>query len=434
MRSFLHLSDIHFRKTSGGPFDVDVDLRNQLINDVKVFVADHDSPDAILVSGDVAFSGDESEYQTAKEWLEEICTVVGRDLSIVWCVPGNHDVDQRRVKESSLLAELQAGLRSAGARGIDEKLEKHMGDSRARDMLFESIEEYNRFARIFACEIGPDNPTWRSDFVLDDGSALCVNGMNTAMVSNHLDNTVKTVVLGRYQIPQEREGVVNLMLCHHPPDWWSDDEQLGHDLRKRCAIQLFGHKHTHHLERIDDTIVVSSGAVHPERQEDGWEPRYNWLHVELAGVNVNRTLRVTVFPRVWHDAKFIADSNSCSGQDHNTYSIELVDWTAPAQAAVPSKTDVEEQDQPAGEASEEVVNRGRVLTYRFFELPHVVRLAIAQGLELIRDEDEGLSDTELFHRVLTRARDADLLADLWRIVQEKHGDDLYKENPYNTDG
>ena len=35
MLSFIHLSDIHFRTFSGDPFDIDEDLRSELIYDIS---------------------------------------------------------------------------------------------------------------------------------------------------------------------------------------------------------------------------------------------------------------------------------------------------------------------------------------------------------------------------------------------------------------
>ena len=77
---------------------------------------------------------------------------------------------------------------------------------------------------------------------------------------------------------------------------------------------------------------------------------------------------------------------------------------------------------------------GRLLAYRFFELPHTIKFEIAWKLDLIEDGYGALTDTELFRRALKRARDTDCLDKLWDIVQEKHGDGLHTENPYrNTD-
>jgi len=67
------------------------------------------------------------------------------------------------------------------------------------------------------------------------------------------------------------------------------------------------------------------------------------------------------------------------------------------------------------------MDRERTLTYQFFLLPHVVRLEIATNLGLIKDEDEGLPDYELFGRVFKRAASANILDRLWNEVEKKHG-------------
>lgn len=430
MLTFLHLSDIHFHKKSGTPFDVDDDLRNGILNDVTKFVQSHPLPDGILVSGDLAYSGAAKEYQIAKEWLEAICRAVGRDLGYVYCVPGNHDVDQRRVKESELLSDIHSTLRTIPPKEIDQKLQKYIGDNRGKELLYETLEEYNNFARLLNCDISPDAPAWATHFNLDDGSRLCVNGLNSSMVSNHLDNVVKEVVLGRYQIPREKPGTIHLALCHHPPDWWRDDDQVEFDLRERCHIQLFGHKHSHRLERTGDTIVVSAGAVHPERAEVNWTPRYNWLTVQTEGAGDQRNLRVIVYPRVLHGAAFVADSLTCQAKDHKEYVIKLPPWT-PLVGSTPNASGIQDIDS-AVSVGDKDMNRGRTLTYRFYELPYVTRLDISQKLELIADEDEAAGDTELFKRVLKRAKETGRLADLWDRVEEKHEDKLNLNNPYRT--
>lgn len=76
------------------------------------------------------------------------------------------------------------------------------------------------------------------------------------------------------------------------------------------------------------------------------------------------------------------------------------------------------------------MNRGRILTYRFFELPNAIKFEIAWNLNLIENTDVDFTDTELFRRVLKKARDTDCMAKLWDAVQEKHGDGCYAKNPY----
>jgi len=75
----------------------------------------------------------------------------------------------------------------------------------------------------------------------------------------------------------------------------------------------------------------------------------------------------------------------------------------------------------------------RVLTYRFFDLPYVIRLEIARELDLWSDEDDEMSweCEEVFDLIFERAsRWVDTLADLWDRVEEQHGDGKYPTNPF----
>ena len=100
---FVHISDIHFHKLSGDQYDLDEDLRNELLLDVDAVTAEIGTPNGILVTGDIAFSGKPEEYVNAKAFLTELCERLGGSLADVWCVPGNHDVDQDRVQDNSIL-------------------------------------------------------------------------------------------------------------------------------------------------------------------------------------------------------------------------------------------------------------------------------------------------------------------------------------------
>ncbi len=79
------------------------------------------------------------------------------------------------------------------------------------------------------------------------------------------------------------------------------------------------------------------------------------------------------------------------------------------------------------------MNRARRLAYRFYSLPYDARIDVAQGLHLFREDDEGLQDSELFNRLLLRAKQENLLGDLWDEVQKAHGDNLYSDNPFRDE-
>ena len=75
----------------------------------------------------------------------------------------------------------------------------------------------------------------------------------------------------------------------------------------------------------------------------------------------------------------------------------------------------------------------RIITYRFFDLSHIVRIDIASELGLYSDEDEGIEDSDLFERIFERASSRGVLDRLWDKIEEYHGDMRYPTNPFKVE-
>ena len=56
-----------------------------------------------------------------------------------------------------------------------------------------------------------------------------------------------------------------MRLCPRPPFGRPDDMALLDLLSGPHSIQLFGHKHQHRVQKINDTLRITAGAMHPER-------------------------------------------------------------------------------------------------------------------------------------------------------------------------
>ena len=441
----VHLSDIHFSKSSGGVYDPDKHLRKELENDAAQVSKMIGTVDGVLVTGDIAFSGKKEEYKIAIDWLYELCeTKIGCRFENVWVSPGNHDVDRDVIRNSGFLKQLHASLRSCEIGHVDAKIKELMEDTPA-DLLFKPIENYNRFALNFGCDINPHLPYWQDNLTLNDGSTLRLRGMNSTLVSNDLDDKGENkLILGTVQANFWREeGVSYLILCHHPSDWLFDWEHVEPGLNAHARLQLYGHKHKQVLSQVGDTVRIVAGAVHPAQGERNWQPRYNWLTVSVTGENDNRTLNLHVYPRVWSpdEQLFMADYDS-SGSERRSFILPLENWSLPSQGNAETSGAAAEPDlQGMGEGAIDetgklqvkrsaTMNPVRRLAYCFFNLPYHVIIKIAQELELLEDQDQGQPDQEKLKRFLQREGEKDILAQLCDAVEECHGFGDTIDNPF----
>ena len=93
--TWLHLSDIHY---GHGPTSHrwDQKLVLQALSDDVGRLADRGipQPDIVLITGDIAFSGAQQEYEGAAIWLQQIADAFNLSPSDVMAIPGNHDVQR----------------------------------------------------------------------------------------------------------------------------------------------------------------------------------------------------------------------------------------------------------------------------------------------------------------------------------------------------
>jgi calcineurin-like phosphoesterase family protein len=437
--NFIHLSDIHFRKeVSGTVFDVDQDIRIELRNDAKRQLAELGEFGGILITGDIAYAGKAEDYEKALVWLQELCDAVGCSLEDVRIVPGNHDIDRDVIRRSSAIQDRHEKFRRIPPNEIDLELQRYMNDESAKQSIYEPLKEYNTFASIFSCQVSADEPYWEDDVMLNDTSILRLRGLNSTLVSNSFDDDAgNKLILGtRSAAAPNEEGVEYLTLCHHPPQWLRDQDEVEAYLDARVKIQLFGHKHRFRVDEGRRRVKVSAGAMHPDRREPKWQPRYNILSIGISRIE-KRMLHVSISPRIWNDVEKIFTAEA-GREDAHSYdeSFELSDWspletTTPSEPAEASAHVESPTAQPVDKREvhqARSMNRNRRLTYRFYTLPYNVRLRVVQGLGLIKDEDRDVPDAKLFDRYFKRAEDQKQLEELWNEIEKAHGDKRFSQN------
>ncbi|MDX2149485.1 MAG: metallophosphoesterase [Bryobacteraceae bacterium] len=418
--TFAHLSDIHFVRglSDTSAFDLDRILREAILADARVIRGIVGDVYGILVSGDIAFAGKSAEYQIALGWLDRLTEQLGCRSEMVWCVPGNHDVDRSVLKELSAISALHEQLKRSGR--VDEQLREHLENTYSGPLLFAPLKTYNEeFAAKFNCVTVPRRPWWEYDIELNDGSTLRLRGMNSVLTSGPDDDDKSNrLILGSAQVELgHEEGVEYLTLCHHPVDWLRDADSIEQALLAYSKIHLSGHKHRHRIVQMNDSVWLSAGAVHPSRSEQAWIPQYNYISLTVEGGGPDRTLVVDVYTRTWSqaDRMFTQDQNA-HGANCRTYRLKLREWRPPLSVPASERGDVSSSSWGQRMSPDETLSQKRLL-YEFVSLPHHSRMEIMQSFGLLESGDEKRPDAEVFTACFERARQKGVLDEVWNAIR-----------------
>lgn len=428
--SFIHLSDIHFRTSSGNASDIDKDLRDAIVRDIQYNVnANVQNIKGVLVGGDIAFCGHQTEYERAKEFLEEITTLLGIQKEDVYCVPGNHDVDQNipRLSPSVRLAQ-EAIEKAPDIDTADWILEKQMTDPYNEKGVFVSIDNYNEFAALFSCNINSKNPIWIKYFELGEGMRLQLVGMNSCLISSsddHKDDkVVRAMVIGQSQIPSYENDTVRMTLCHHPIEQWKFKEALQSRMDKRADIQLYGHKHVQTIEKDRDRLIVGAGAAHPVRGDD-WNPRYNWISINCNTIDSDRVINVKVYPRILSSDRdrFVVDTELTLASLYYEFELNIDKKRKRYLSDEYKDQDVDTSiHMKARERENQIITDDldvRKIIYEFFELSTHRQKEVLMELDLLSDENKEKRYIEIFDDIITKVSSEGKLSELSNLIESK---------------
>jgi hypothetical protein len=418
--NILQLSDIHFRKSEVlSAQDPNFGLRNELLRDVRDRRTKHGSADVIILSGDIAFAGDAQEFMFARSWLEQLCEAAGSELKAIFVVPGNHDV-VRKIADSKMVQLLHEDIKAKSGSSLDSAVADHLIDPDSARLLYLSLENYNAFAQQFLCDLLPPNRTRTTrDIPLNDGSTLRLWGLNTAFVSSSKDVENDLFVdTASLQITREA-GIANLVIAHHHPSWLRQRQALEDNLGAVAPIQLFGHVHTNRVMQALSWVRFTASAVHPDRFEQGWEPGYNWLEVDVFEESSQRKLRARGHIRVWQNGPNQFRPKMDGPRDYFESVIALEAWQAPTQRS-PGTVSVRTDDHQTA-ISVDAMTTLREIGIKFYQLTFSQKFEIAGRLGLLEADDTIQPDFERFRRVFIRAQERGKLEELMKAIDEMEG-------------
>jgi len=318
---FVHVSDIHFGQEKDDRVHIHADVKQQLIADAKEVVSNIAGGVAhgILVTGDITQSGTWAEYENAGKWLDELAASIGVEIHRVQMVPGNHDLDRSKLSFAGkhILDHIRAG-------GIKE-YEDILSNPTDRAALFARFEDYGRFSFGYNCPLNNEGAfASEMEVSLAPGRAIRFIRFNSSLLchGNERDEHPELIIGARQFTIPRTNGVENIVLVHHPLNWYKDQDQVREYIRSRARVFISGHEHdpkvsVDNIEAGCDVMMLAAGATVPYKSDAVFTFTYNIIEFdwdeEIDG------LSVTMHPRAWNAQRtcFEADDKRLGGKDPN---------------------------------------------------------------------------------------------------------------------
>jgi len=302
--TWVHLSDIHM----GPPKSSDRWDQRLVIGQLKRHLSnlpqDVPPPDLILLTGDLAFSGNglsSKEYREVEKWLVDVASALSLTSSEIYMVPGNHDIIRSVTERDRDMRRLIRALR-AGDESIDEALDSDIDGERIRSRLKSFLEFDAKFGKQRMADAG--GLFWYADLQPRNSLEVRLVGLNTALLSQD-DSDKGSLSLGKRQIEwltkAEAQHLV-VLLTHHPLGWLKDEKEARAWVRKTADIFLSGHTHDAESNSLrggggHELVEVVAGAVHATGETEPSGHRYSVQSV----LQTSNGLELRVWPFKWSE-------------------------------------------------------------------------------------------------------------------------------------
>lgn len=430
---FLHISDIHFKEPGCLSPDSDPSrpYRTRLLQSVTSKVAELGKVDGILIGGDIAFKGDHAEYLAAEQWISELMAICQCETNSVFVVPGNHDVDQRVIKKNVPIQNAQAAIASCTKKNDRQRaLQVQLSDPASGQSLFQPLAAYNEFAKIFSCQVYPNGKvSWKQVRPLGGGVDLRIFGLTSTVLSGQgAPNGVRDVKGQMYLGPTQTvfdpiEDTVTMVICHHPPDWVLDEDEVNDRLNDRAHVHLFGHKHAGRIMQTDTYLRIGAGAVNPDDSENDFCPTYNFLDIRIVGEGADRNIQTTTHIMEWQQNP---EGYRPRGNGRGDYFFtNIIRFPAKSLVEPPHKngalavadthatSGVTGSDGSAQDAEAEMGKPDtRNLVVRFWKLTSSQRRKVVKTLGVFEPNESTLPEPEQYGRALIRVGEKQMLDEL----------------------
>lgn len=256
----LHLSDIHIKGDSDPILEEHLSIARTLYSQL-----DNDTHVIILISGDIAFSGTEEQYNLASTFLKKIESHVKteRDVNIDFVIcPGNHDCDFSANPTREFL------LKSVLSEDIENIHKKIL-----EDCTVHQKEYFNFRSRIEKKAIEEDK-LWVTHQLNVGGKKITFESVNLSWASSLNEQQGNlSFPFSSYIDKSKLETDIRISVMHHPLNWLNQASyrDFRSSLRSISNFIITGHEHLGNVVNHDDiesgeTIIIE-GCVLQEGKD-----------------------------------------------------------------------------------------------------------------------------------------------------------------------
>ena len=415
------------------------DVKESLIEDVGEAVKDLEAGRAsgIIVTGDIAFGGRQSEYAQAAAWLDRVADAAGCDRTSIQVVPGNHDIDRSKITPGTEM--MLNRIAEEGETALDEFLEEEAD----REMLFRRFSAYRPFAAAYRCPLDTSAELSEEHVAtLAPGRSIRFIRLNSALVCSTNDEAGKLLLGARQRVMRERPGEELVVLCHHPLHWFRDSEDAIRYISNRARIFISGHEHEPgvRVEPVDDgrdLMMLAAGATVPPVAEEGFTYSYNLL--EFKWQEATDGLSVRVRPREWADSlKRFSRGSRSKDDDGCSFELACPNFRVLAGAEVQGAEEKEIEgafetvevhvlNKPDAEIRGEAMAESySLMLLRFFrDISSSRRLSILATLGALPPDLQGVLNESMerraFDKLVKAGRSEELWSELCKAIDEESG-------------
>ncbi|OHD19690.1 MAG: hypothetical protein A2086_01660 [Spirochaetes bacterium GWD1_27_9] len=283
--AFLHLSDIHFKDNDNFVFDKHSKIIQAIKSDIILINKIY-----IIITGDIAYSGKNTEYEIAKSFFNNLLNFLkfeNKEIKFI-LIPGNHDCNFSNCNEK----------RKNNLKKIyNENFYTFSDKNTIINECLSVQKDYFDFCNIFFDKVQNEKLFFSYKDKMDN-STILFNCFNTSWVSELKEKP------GKIFLPINDwsntgndyfENSLSISLLHHPLNWYNPNNNNHLDFRtfllNNSNLVFTGHEHYHgfsqtinYLNNSENSFFIEGSVLQDSYRK---ESKFNFLVLDMINCSLD---------------------------------------------------------------------------------------------------------------------------------------------------